>query len=101
MNNEARSLKNIRVIVILSIATVLLLLPLIAMQFDTGVDWKPVDFTIAAVLLYGTGLCCELVLRKVKSVKYRFLICSVILAVLFLVWAELAVGLFGTPLAGS
>ena len=49
----------------------------------------------------GTGIACELVLRKVKKTAYRIIICTAILAILFLVWAELAVGIFGTPFAGS
>jgi hypothetical protein len=44
---------------------------------------------------------CEFVLRRVKSVKNRLLICGVILLAFFLLWAELAVGVIGTPFAGS
>jgi hypothetical protein len=93
--------KNKRLAAIVLTVVLLLLIPLIAMQFNTGVDWSPFDFVIAAVLLLGTGLLCELVMRKVKKVKYRIAICAALLLVLFLVWAELAVGIFGTPFAGS
>jgi hypothetical protein len=71
------------------------------MQFTTEVNWTWFDFVVAGILLYGTGLLCELVLRKVKDTGRRFLIIGIVLVVLFLVWAELAVGIFGTPLAGS
>jgi len=74
----------------------LLLVPVIA-KFP----WSPIDFITAGVLLLGTGLLCELVLRKVRKIEYRIAICGAILVALFLVWAELAVGLFGTPFAGS
>lgn len=94
-------MKNKRLIIILSVATGLLLIPLIAMQFSNEVDWKPLDFTIMGLLLFGTGLLCELVLRKVTSITNRIIICAVILGVFFLTWAELAVGIFGTPFAGS
>lgn len=94
-------MKNKRLIFILLAASTLLLIPLIAMQFDTGVDWDIRDFTIMGILLFGTGLSIEFVLRKVLSFKNRILICGLILLALFLVWAELAVGVFGTPLAGS
>lgn len=86
--------------IILAVAF-LLLIPLVAMQFSTGVDWKLLDFAIMGTLLLGTGLLCELVLRKVKSWAYRLLICAAVLLAFFLVWAELAVGLFGTRFAGS
>lgn len=93
--------KNLRLITILVTASALLLTPLIAMQFTREVNWTAVDFIAAAVLLFGTGLVCEFVMRKVKNIGYRVIICGAILVVLFLVWAELAVGIFGTPLAGS
>lgn len=92
---------NQRLSLILAGIGLLLLVPLIAMQFTTEVDWGPFDFAIAAVLLLATGLGCEFTLRKVKTLRGRLVICGGILLVLFLVWAELAVGVFGTPFAGS
>jgi hypothetical protein len=71
------------------------------MQFTREVTWSAFDFVVVAVLLLGTGLLCELVLRIVKSFKYRLVLCAAILFVLFIVWAELAVGLIGTRFAGS
>jgi hypothetical protein len=94
-------MKTKRLTVILLAATLLLLLPLIGMQFSQEVNWDLFDFIVAAILLYGTGLIIELVLRKVKDNKRRLIICSIILGALFLVWAELAVGVFGSPFAGS
>lgn len=94
-------MKNKRLIIILVSIVILLLIPFIAMQFTNEVHWKIQDFAIMGVLLISTGLLCELVMRKVKSIKYRIIICFGILFVLCLIWAELAVGLFGTPFAGS
>lgn len=94
-------MENKRLITILSIATTLLIIPLAAMQFSAEVNWSLFDFIIAAILLFGTGLSIEFVLRKVKQSKLRILISLIILFVLVLVWAELAVGIFGTPFAGS
>lgn len=93
--------RNTRLIFILIAAAVLLSIPFVAMQFTSEVKWGPVDFILAGILLFGTGLACELVLRKVKRLEYRLALCAAILIGLFLVWAELAVGIFGTPLAGS
>lgn len=101
MITRTNNANNTRLIVILSVVTCLLLVPLIAMQFTNEVDWGPFDFMIMGILLYGTGLSCELVLRKVKETTHRIIICGVILFALFLTWAELAVGVFGTPFAGS
>jgi len=86
--------------IVISVA-VILLIPLIAMQFTEDVNWKLLDFVIAAILLLGTGLICELVIRKVKKKENRVTLIVVIIAILLLIWAELAVGIFGTPLAGN
>ena len=94
-------MKNKRLIIILAAMTTVLLIPFIAMQFTNEVDWSVSDFAIMGVLLYGTGLLCELVLRKVKSVQNRILICVAIVVAFLLIWAELAVGIFGSPIAGS
>jgi hypothetical protein len=93
--------QNKRLIGILLAIALLLFIPLIAMQFTTEVDWSPFDFAIMGTLLLGTGLLCELVLRNVKTIQNRLLICGTLLIVFFLIWAELAVGIFGTPFAGS
>jgi len=93
--------QNKRLIGILLSVGLLLLVPLMAMQFTNDVDWKLTDFVIMGTLLLGTGLTCEFVLRKVKKIEYRLLICGAVLVAFLLVWAELAVGIFGTPFAGS
>lgn len=94
-------MKNKRYIILLAIVVILLLIPLIAMQYTNEVDWDIFDFTIMGILLLGTVSICELVIRKVKSLKNRTLICGAVLFAFFLIWAELAVGIFGTPIAGS
>jgi dipeptide/tripeptide permease len=92
--------KNRFTLILLSVA-VLLLIPFIAMQFTTEVNWTFSDFLAMGFLLLGAGLICELVLRTVKKNRNRVILCLLVLALFFLVWAELAVGIFGTPLAGS
>lgn len=93
--------QNKRLIGILLTVAFILLIPFIAMQFTNEVNWTLFDFVVAGVLLLGTGLLCELVMRKVKNEVNRVAIIAIILAALFLIWAELAVGIFGTPFAGS
>jgi len=94
-------MKNKRLKFILLTVVVLLLIPLIAMQFTAEVNWTLLDFVVAGVLLLGTGLIFDLVLRKIKNNNYRITIAAALLIVLLLFWAELAVGIFGTPLSGS
>jgi len=90
-----------RLLIILFIVGLLLLIPLIAMQFSTEVDWSLPDFLVAGVLLFTAGSVIELVIRKIKGKEYRIVLIVLVLGVLLLVWAELAVGIFGTPLGGN
>lgn len=79
----------------------LLLIPFIAMQFTNEVNWSFFDFVVMGILLLGAGLLCELALRKVSKISHRIVIILTILFLFVLIWAELAVGIFGTPIAGS
>jgi hypothetical protein len=94
-------MRNPRLVFILVAIAVLLLLPLAAMQFTDQVNWSPFDFLVAGALLLGAGLSCEFFARRRSSTKYRLAVGVTIAVVLALVWVELAVGVFGTPLAGS
>lgn len=95
------SAANKRLLLILLSVESLLLIPLLAMQFRSSVNWSSTDFLIAGILLLGTGLVIELVIRKVKHINNRLAWCITVIAFLLLLWAELGVGIFGTPLAGS
>jgi hypothetical protein len=94
-------MRNKRLIGIVLTVALLLLIPLIGMQFTDEVRWTKIDFITAGVLLLGTGLLCELVIRLVTKTGYRIAIIAAILFALFIIWAELAVGLIGTRFAGS
>ncbi|WP_338875336.1 hypothetical protein WBJ53_06910 [Spirosoma sp. SC4-14] len=93
--------QNTRLTGILLAVVILLSIPFIAMQFTNEVNWSLFDFVVAGTLLLGTGLMCEFVLRKVRKLEYRIALLGAILLALFLIWAELAVGIFGSPIAGS
>lgn len=80
---------------------VLLTIPLIGNIISKEFDWSVSDFGIAAVLLFGTAFLVDLIQRIVKNKTYKILICIGLILMLMLIWAELAVGLFGTPFAGN
>ncbi len=88
-------------IIILSVIASILLIPSIAMQFTDEVSWTLSDFIIAGVLLLGTSFLLELILRKINKKQNRMILVVVTIALLLLIWMELAVGIFGTPFAGS
>ncbi|TVZ25495.1 hypothetical protein JM83_0414 [Gillisia sp. Hel_I_86] len=94
-------MKSKRFLIIVAIVGILLFVPVIAMQFSSEVMWDLTDFVVMGVLLFSAGVACELVLRKVPGTKNRIILCGIILAVLLIIWAELAVGILGTPFAGS
>jgi ABC-type cobalt transport system substrate-binding protein len=93
--------QNKRLLGIVLAVTLIVLIPFIAMQFSNEVNWSSSDFIIAGCLLLGTGLILELIIRKVNKKRTRIMLIIVILTILLLIWLELAVGIFGTPLAGS
>lgn len=94
-------IKNKRLIAMVLSVALILLIPLVAMQFTNEVNWTFFDFVAAAVLLLGTGLTIELAIRTIKNKNYQIALIVAILFLLFLVWAELAVGIFGSAIAGS
>ena len=79
----------------------LLIIPLIAMQLTDEVEWSLFDFIIMGTLLLITGLMGEIISKKVKKYKHRVILYIVVIIIFFLIWAELAVGIFGTPFSGS
>jgi hypothetical protein len=79
-----------------TIARIILLLPLVAMQFTDEVNWDVADFAFAAVLLGGVGLAYELAVRKSSDTTYRVAIGVALAAVFLLVWVNAAVGIIGS-----
>lgn len=100
-NQETLSPFKLRITIILTVIAVILCIPLIAMQFTNEVNWTLSDFVAAGVLLLSTGVAIELVIRNMKTGTSRTIALIVILIALFLIWAEMAVGIFGSPIAGS
>jgi dipeptide/tripeptide permease len=80
---------------------VLLCIPLIGNFTSKEFNWSVGDFGIAAVLLFGTAFLIDLIQRIIKNRTYKILVSVAILLLLLLTWAELAVGIFGTPFAGN
>ncbi|EKB47840.1 hypothetical protein [Cecembia lonarensis] len=94
-------MKTKRISAIFLIVALLLSIPFIAMQFTEEVQWSPFDFILMGVLLSITGLGIDLILRKFPKLQQRLILIAFVLGAFFLIWAELAVGIFGSPFAGS
>ncbi len=76
------------------ITGLLLLVPLVAMQFTAEVQWGPGDFLAAAFLLFVAISAAQAALTRLQSAAGRAWAVVGIVACLALIWAELAVGLF-------
>lgn len=77
-------------------AAILLLLPALAMQVTTEVDWGPEDFTTFGVMLAAAGGALELAVRLSRDWAYRAAAGLAVAAGFLLLWANLAVGIIGS-----
>ena len=79
-----------------SIPALLLLLPLVAMQFTDEVNWTGSDFVIAALLFGSVGLAFEFIVRKSNSLAYRSGAALAVVAAFLTIWTNGAVGMIGS-----
>jgi len=87
------------------ITAAVLAIPLLAMVFrlgvpdpgsgTDGVNWGPLDFAIMGVLILGAGLLFEYAASRAGNVAHKLAAGIAVAAGLFLVWANLAVGMIG------
>ena len=64
-------------------------------------NWDIVDFAAAAIIIGMLVLAIRFIKRFVQQPKSRWILIGVTFVLVALLWAELAVGIFGSPLAGS
>ena len=76
-------------------AALLLLLPLVAMQFTDEVSWTGFDFIFAGIMLGSVGLVFELTVRMSRNYAYRAGVGFALAAAFLIVWATGAVGMIG------
>lgn len=102
MNASSTNTMHKKNVIRIAIVTALILsIPLVAMQFSDEVDWGLHDFIVIGALLFGTGMIYEFGIKKLRTTTQQMIAAAILLAVLLLIWAELAVGVFGSPFAGS
>lgn len=85
---------------------VILLIPLMFTLLGSGVDgqgwhWTLGDFLFMGSFIFVTLLVYELTIKPVKNNPKRICLAIILLAAFLLIWVELAVGILGTPFAGS
>jgi hypothetical protein len=79
-----------------TVAALILLLPLVAMQVTDEVNWDGTDFILAGALIGGAGLTFELAARATADYAYRAAVGLALAAAFLLIWLNLAVGIIGT-----
>lgn len=95
------SISKKQALTVLVTVALMLCIPLVAMQFSSEVNWDLADFGVAALLLAGCGFLISFLLNQPLLRKYRWWVVAGIVLLFLLLWAEMAVGLFGSPLAGT
>lgn len=78
-----------------------LLVVFITMQFSEEVNWSFLDFLIMGILLSCTIMAIYFTAQKVPRTRNKIIVIAILVLLFILVWAELAVGIFGSPFAGS
>lgn len=78
-----------------TVVTLILLIPLIAMQFTDEVQWTPFDFIIMGTLMMGVGVAYEFAMRMTGSTLYRAAVGVALAAGFLLMWVNGAVGVIG------
>ncbi|MAZ96629.1 MAG: hypothetical protein CMP53_03800 [Flavobacteriales bacterium] len=81
------------------IAVFVLLVPLLANVLSDEVAWSFMDFLIAGVMVYIFTTVEIILWKKLRSVQ-RWLIVFFTALLFAILWVEMAVGLFDSPLAG-
>jgi|TARA_B000000475_G_C15734722_1_gene340208 hypothetical protein len=64
-------------------------------------DWSGFDFLVMASLILSLSIFINLILYYLNSSRLKLLLVFILVILFLLIWAELAVGIFGTPFAGS
>lgn len=87
--------------IIYSIAGILSLLPNVVMQFSREVNWTILDFGVAAVLLFSLAFILNLIINKIKPKRSKMILMIIVFLAFIIIWVEMAVGIFGSPIAGN
>jgi heme/copper-type cytochrome/quinol oxidase subunit 4 len=83
-----------RLLAVALVTAFILLVPFVAMQFTSEMNWDRSDFVFAGTLTAATGLLYVLLTRKPSTTRQRVIVGGVLLLAFLIIWAEAAVGIF-------
>ena len=69
--------------------------------FSEDIQWSTMDYVIAAILLCGASFVVAGILSVNLSKKNKRILLLLFIVFFLLLWVEMAVGVFGSPIAGS
>ena len=93
MNQQRKINKSVMHVALATLG--ILLIPLVAMQFSDEVKWGVLDFVIAGILLFGTGLSYVVLSRLTSNIINKLAYASAVGTTFLLIYINLAVGLIG------
>ena len=78
------------------VTVLILIIPLVAMQFTDEVKWSSFDFLVMGTLIFCIGVAFKLITRSSTNVAYQIASGIAFGTAFLMVWANLAVGLIGS-----
>ena len=78
------------------IMVLLLVVPLVGMQFSNEVAWNTGDFIVMGFLLFGIGFIYQWATIQLSYLTYRAAVALALVSGFTLTWANLAVGIIGS-----
>jgi len=79
----------------------LLVFPLFFNIILDDFNWSIFDFAVMGFMLFFVGIALELVSSLVKGGKKKEILYGLIILLFLLLWAELGVGIFNSPISGD
>ena len=79
----------------------LLVFPLFFNIILDDFNWSVFDFAVMGLMLIFVGIALELVSTLIKGVRKKEILYGLTILLFRLLWAELGVGIFNSPIAGD
>ena len=86
--------------IIYASALIVFILPLILSFYIEDFNWSLFDFLWAGILIFGLAFALHFILKITANRKTKMLLLLGCFLFFVLLWLELAVGVFGSPIAG-
>lgn len=77
------------------LALIVLTIPLTAMLFTHEINWEPLDFGVAWLLIFGTGISFHFICRAYRNSIYKIASALAVCAGFAIIWINGAVGIIG------